>query len=264
MQAKLAGITVLLTRQAEHNQILQQQIAALGGNSISLPLFAIAPQIDANGLTEIHNKLTKCALAVCISQNAALILAPILAAHDTVRWATVGKTTAAFLAQYGIREILYPKTPPYDSAGLLHVLHTVNLNLQNQYIMVFTGVDGDGWLKTALSQCGAKVEIMPLYARIMPAITRQQICNIFGSRPRVDIVLITCITSLVNLMKLAAAENIEIGHVPLLVVSQRIYNYAMAAGFMNVSVARSISTVDILEALVNIGEKNAKISQSAN
>ncbi|HSX20054.1 MAG TPA: uroporphyrinogen-III synthase [Gammaproteobacteria bacterium] len=240
----------MLTRQHSNTESLQQQIQTLGARTVSFPLFAVESLMNVTMVNDIKNKLPACALAICVSRNAAEVLLPHLD-HTNVCWAAVGPGTAQYLQQQGIADVLYPEKPPYNSQALLQRLLACNITLKNQYIMIFTGEDGDGWLPTTLIKHGAKVDVVALYKRIRPKLQPGQVTKMFNCDPKVDIIIVTCVTSLVNLIELAETAELDIRTLPLLVISKRIDKCARELGFTTVYVASSIADADIISELKN-------------
>lgn len=91
----------------------------------------------------------------------------------------------------------------------------------------------------------------------MPDVLPGDFAKLFNTPPKIDIILITCITSLVNLVEMAKKVDVRLTNMPLLVISQRIYTFAMARGFKHVCVAKSIAEEDIVDALKNYRYVNA-------
>lgn len=247
----LLNKTILITRQPDVAKGLCKEIIALGGQTLNFPLFAIEALLTAEYILQINQKLAACDLAICVSRNAANLLNNFKNIREKT-WATIGPNTAHDLQLTGIRHLLYPNQPPYDSKGLVATLNDQQVKLTNQYIIVLTGERGDVWLQNALEKQGAKVEILPIYRRIMPIDSFAEIKNIFSFANKIDIILITCITSLANLIQMSEASNIKIRQIPILVVSDRIRKYAVSQGFEKIYTAASISDADILSTLLNI------------
>lgn len=250
---------MVLTRQTECNNRLKEQIEKLQGQAVCLPLLATEDLVTPLLQEELAYKLNTINLCICISRNAAQYIDFKLTKPPSCLWAAVGPHTAQYLQAQGLSSVLYPTEPPFDSRSLLNTLKLHNINLAKQYIMILTGEGGDPWLRNELIEHGAAVETLPLYKRVLPADAPGRFNELFNHEPELDIILITCITSLVNLMRLAQASQILIYHLPLLVVSQRIYAYALAHGFTEVYVAKSIADEDILLALESYRCVNAKI-----
>lgn len=247
----LLNKTILITRQPGVAKDLCEEIMALGGQTINFPLFAVESLLTAEYRLQINQKIAECALAVCVSRNAANLLNQFNNIQEKT-WATIGPNTASSLQSIGIRHLLYPNQPPYDSKGLVDILNRQQVKLRNQYIIVLTGEQGDVWLQNALEKQGAKVEVLPIYRRIMPIQAFAEIKDIFSSAHKFDIILITCITSLANLIQMSESSNIKIRQIPILVVSDRIRKYAVNQGFEKIYTAASMSDADILSTLLNI------------
>lgn len=258
MLGNLNGLNVLLTRQNENNLQLMHRIEALSGHAMSLPLLAIDSLLTPALISAINKNLAHSNLCICVSRNAAVLCLPHVQNPDKFTWATIGPSTAQYLFAQGCAKVIYPQQSPYDSAALLHALEMHNIKLTKQYIMILTGSGGDDWLQKTLSKRGAMVELIPIYNRVMPEAAHDQFINIFKNIAAIDIILITCVTSLANLIYLARVAQIMIYKLPLLVVSQRIYEYAIAQGFESVYVAQSMTDESILIALENYRCLNAK------
>lgn len=248
MAGKLNNLEVIISRQSNLAADLIAKIHEHGGKGISFPLFDIESLLNTEKLLQINKHLQQNYLTICISRNAAdLVLSHVDIPQDSM-WATIGPATALYLQQHNINNVIYPYKPPFDSKALIIALQLKRINLANLCIMILTGELGDRWLLDMLTQHGAIVEIMHIYRRIMPrfsAIQLKDICSAHGRR----IILITCVTSLVNLQTMARQAGVDVYNIALLVVSDRIYAYAVAQGFANVYVAKSMLDADILSAL---------------
>ncbi len=134
----------------------------------------------------------------------------------------------------------------------MQTLKLHNINLENKYIMVFTGESGDARLSSALQQERAIVDTFAVYRRIMPEIPGEQLRKVFSMSPAIDIILITCVTSLDNLIQMATEINLDVRNIPLLVVSPRIQKYAKSQGFTKIHTAPGMSDAHIIATLTNI------------
>jgi uroporphyrinogen-III synthase len=247
---------ILITRPAHLAANLCAEIAKLGGISECLPLFKIDSLINsddpANIIHTLNNKIILSDLVICISRNAAEQVIPYLHEIGNINWATIGPATADYLQRNGVSKIVHPQTPPFDSQALLQTFDLMHLKLKNQYILVLAGEHGDTWLQNELIRLDARVEVFSVYRRAMPQISSEQVIKLFSSTAEIDIILITCITSLSNMVNLTQKAGVDIRNKPLLVVSNRIYKYAIGQGFKKVHVAKSMSEPDILLALTSI------------
>jgi|JI9StandDraft_1071089.scaffolds.fasta_scaffold00493_26 uroporphyrinogen-III synthase len=250
MVGELTNLQVLVTRQFATALPLYARIKSLGAKVQILPLFNIESLLKMEDILQIQQQAEFSDLAICTSKNAAQIILPHLQSSKHLAWAAVGPGTARYMQAMVTKTVCYPHAPPYDSANLIATLQASDMNLCNSKIQLFTGYDGNNELKIRLLELGAKVTVQELYRRTLPAISVDVFTKLFSVEPEIDIIVITCTTSLVNLMYFADLANIDIRRYKLLVVSNRIYKYAIRSGFLKVYVAASMSTEDILSELL--------------
>lgn len=241
MTEDLKDLKILITRPPQHAQELLAKITALDGIATCVPLFAVEPTIDAEYLSRILSSVQHMNLGIFVSRNAAELLLPHLQKFSAMQWATLGPSTAAYLRQNGLTKLILPPTPPYDSAALVACLKSQRMPLQDQSIILFSGEDGLGWLASELQRQGAQVKTMSVYRRVRTKI---------DSDLNYDIIVISCVTSLIYLKELAYSLGAAIAELQLLVVSDRICNAALEMGFLKVYTAESMSEADILSALL--------------
>jgi uroporphyrinogen-III synthase len=251
MANDLSDVNILITRQEQNGAELISKLSSYKANCIRLPLFAIQSMLNQVTSLDICSKLRRCALGVFVSRNAAELLLPHLDQNIPLQWACMGPETAQYLQQNGISQVIYPLHKPFDSSGLLQQLEFNNLNLSRQYIMLFSGEHGLAWLSEELRKRGAIVEVVSVYRRIMPSIDAHTVEKIFTSLPALDIIVITCVSSLVTLLQLTRNIGLGVYNIPLLVVSERIRKQAINMGFLKVYTANSMSDEDILSALLD-------------
>ncbi len=250
------GLVVWLTRQPGNNTQLANMIKQLQGTVINLPLFAVESLLTDKLHTKINKELSLASLCICVSRNAAELTADRLSNFNG-KIATMGPATAEYIQSLGISEVIFPQGSPFDSKHLLQTLQNKHIKLLNEYIIILTGLDGDNWLGQSLNKVGANVTVLPVYKRVLPNIYDQFI-KIFNEKYKVDIIVITCTTSLANLIELAQRANFFVYDTPLLVVSKRIGDYAVERGFNTVYIADSMQDEDILKALQRYRYLNAK------
>lgn len=258
MSNLLQNTRILLTRQAEQNVALSTQLTNLGAQCLAVPLFEIEETLDAAKLWSIKRGLSLSSLAIFISSNATKILLSRLALGPDLLCACVGPATAKLLQQAGYYNVLFPRSKPYDSAGLIRELQLNNLNLKNRYIMVFAGENGNRNVVADLQKLGAVVELVEIYKRQMPALASQLLAAAIGTASP-DIIVISCVTSLTNLQYLASKLNIIWQEIPLLVVSERIREHALGLGFAKVYTAASMTDEDIVSALIKWRSLNKQV-----
>lgn len=252
MPGKLSNLTIIGTRQDATDTDLQRLLAAHACTYVNLPLFAIEATLTQLQLRKIDENLQCNYLIIFISRNAIESVLPKIQLQNNTQWATIGPGTAKYLQKYNISNIIYPQKPPYNGKSLIAELQHKSINFKNSCIMILTGEQGDDWLATELQSLGARVEQMPVYKRVMPKISVAKFKSVINARMASSILVITCITSLVNLQTLGMQAKINVYDLPLLVISERIYAYAKLHGFVNIILAKSTNATDILAALLAI------------
>lgn len=251
MLGDLRGTKIIVTRPAVASKAIIETLKQLEAQVVSMPLFAVEAVLSPEILLQLAQDLPRYDLVICISRNAAELIVPYIDDLAAVNWATVGPGTASFLQQRGACNIIYPLQSPFDSNSLLLELQLKTKTLKNQCIMILTGADGNNSLAETLQQNGVRVEIASLYKRTMPKMSALQLQAVLNNDPAIDIMVVTCVTSLANLQSLAESAGVNFFNIPLLVVSSRISTYALERGFVNVRVAKGMSDADIVTALLS-------------
>lgn len=233
----LTGLKVLVTRLPQHAQPLIDKIQAQKGLAWNQPLFAVEPLLDAN--RRLQQSAFRTDLAIFVSPTAVAMAMPLLDADTPRHWAAIGAGTADALLKYGVANVIYAHGTTANSRMLLAKLIDTGFNMQGLRCMIFSGADGDSWLPQNLQALGATVETIPVYRRVLPPA--------FRLLPEINLILITCVTSLVNLQKLAPTCNL-----PLLVVSDRIKRIALEMGYATVYNSKGAADDAILAALMQV------------
>jgi uroporphyrinogen-III synthase len=251
-QQGLDKVKVLITRQEKFSAGLIQRLTALGADCFSLPLFAIETKLDAKKIANINQTLGCCKLAIMISRNAAEVLVPHLARDLllSLRWASIGPASAQYLQASGIRQVICPSKGPFDSLALIQALKRKNIELLNQSIALIGGEDGNTTLIQELDNLGANTKVMTVYKRVLPQGVEQKVDQLFNLDAQLDIIVISCVTSLQNLVLLTKNIGSSVLAKPLLVVSDRIHRQAIDMGFLNVYTAKGMSDEAIVAGLI--------------
>lgn len=169
-EATLAGYGIAITRPEGQADKLRALISAHGGNPIPFPLIAIAPLDDYSTFEQQLSRLKDCDWAIFISTNAVQNTMPRLLAKlrnipANLCFATIGPTTAAELALYGVTDTLTPGGR-FDSESLLALPEMQAV--AGRRIMIFRGVGGREILADTLKQRGAEVDFAECYQRQNP------------------------------------------------------------------------------------------------
>ena len=251
----LDNLHVLITRQQEQSQALGKKILQLQGRFTVFPLFEVRPVGHQTVIeTAVEKSLTRDVIIFTSKNSVKYIMPFIKKIRPTVEqlqsrlWSSIGPGTAELLTDHGIPAVLYPPVGPYNAERLFQLLKLKNL--KNKQVTLFTGKERRTQLETELAKEGSEVEVVEVYQRGRPAFNLREFEKIVTD-DLVDIIVVTCETSLQNLLYLSKKLNKVFWSLPLLVISERIYQKAMNSGFSNIILASSMTDEAILSALLN-------------
>ena len=191
-----------MTRPARQAGGFAQRIAALGGHPVIFPAIVILPAADPGPVLRAHASLADFDCAIFVSANAVEYGVP-----DPRRWPAhlvalaPGPGTAEALAAVGVTDVRIPATT-FDSEGLLALPELSAV--RGKRIVVFRGDGGREKLIDALSERGARVDVVACYRRVKPESGAAGLNDAFRDG-RVDAVTITSSEGLDNLWALADA-----------------------------------------------------------
>lgn len=258
--------TILITRPRNLALTLLDKLKNLSFNAICLELIAIQPKKFSRA---DFSKLLNYYLLIFISRNAVeysfgaikgseqgeKILKDFLHIFQTQKntplVATIGESSANELYQYGIKDVIYPKNNIYNSESLWQEIK--HLPFTNKKVAIIKGDSGRDFLSTKLKEKQVVLEEISVYKRTTPKNLKIDFKNIFEQQ-QIDIILITCKSSLDNLVELAAhntklGAKIQIFNITLLVVSQRLYEKTKQLGFQNLITALNATDTSIINIL---------------
>jgi uroporphyrinogen-III synthase len=250
----LTGLKIAITRPREQAVQLAQRIGLAGGNPLLFPLLDISAVQDTQTLHEQVSRLAQFELAVFISPNAVQYgIAAIRAAGSlppTLKFATVGQSSAKALRESGIANIIAP-TERFDSEGLLAMPELQNVS--GWRVMIFRGDGGRELLGDTLKTRGATVEYAACYQRSKP---QQGSGVLLAAAP--DAITVTSREALSYLWQMLddKAQRL-IRHTPIFVPHARIAELALEQGWKQVQLTGS-GDDGMLNALVAWAGQRAK------
>jgi uroporphyrinogen-III synthase len=228
----LAGVRVLVTRPAAQAGGLARLIEEAGGEAIVFPALEIAPPRDAAALDKILARLREFDSAIFISANAVhqglgRLAARGLSLPPGLALAAVGEATARALKERGIADVVSPGGR-FDSEALLATQALTEVD--GKRIVIFRGEGGRELLADELRRRGARVEYAQCYRRVRPATDPAALLERLA-RGTIDIVTVTSVASLTNLLEIAGTGGrARLLRLPFVVVSTRLGGAARAAG----------------------------------
>ncbi len=250
LQAPLAGVGVLVTRPAEQATGLCALIEAAGGHAVRFPTLAISPAPDADAARTALAGFEHCDLVLFVSANAveqALALRPAADWPAGLHCAALGAGTVRALDRHGLQAQLVAP-PPHDSEALLGLPQLQALS--GQRILIIRAAGGRELLGETLRARGAIVDFAEIYQRSRPDSDTRDILTAW-EQGAVDIVTVTSGEALHNLVEMLGESFRErLLATPLVVVSNRMVQQALALGFISPLLVAAASDPALIATLI--------------
>lgn len=244
----LDGLKVLVTRPEQQARSLCDSITSAGGVAIALPVLEIVPILPWH---EPEINLAEQDMIIFISRNAVTYFMAGLQTSltDNVQLVAVGAGTAATMREHGLRVDIQPP-PPAGSESLLTMpeLNTV----QDKNVLIVRGEGGRELLADTLLVRGANINYLEVYRRGLPCPTKQEI----EQAKTADCIVITSTAGLDNLCQLIDINQL----IPkgLIVMSERIRQYALNLGFQQCAVVADASDAGVMQQVNRMERSNGK------
>ena len=237
MNAKLAGVKILVTRPADQSAGLARLVRDAGGLPILFPALEIEPLAEAAG-APVLDQLPHFDLVVFISPNAVRMAMPHIQKKGGLparaKVAVIGLGTVAELKKFGVRDIISP-LEGFDSEALIGELAAVPL--AGSRVLIFRGQGGREVLANALRSRGATVEYLECYRRVKPDRDLRELFSQPG-RDEVKACIATSTSIVENLFEMAGeAGRAWLCAVPFFVPHPRVAVAAFYRGVRTVFVA---------------------------
>lgn len=247
----LGGLSVLVTRPAHQAEGLCDLIEAAHGRPIRFPTLEILGPRDKHAARSDLRIAARADMLIFVSTNAVQYAFPLLPDQLPldIDVAAVGTATARALSEAGLDPTLLPER--MDSEGLLALpaLQAV----AGKSIVILRGNGGRELLFETLAERGAQVTQVEVYRRQAPQRAAAARNLVGGWEQLVDVVIATSNAIFDNLVQMLGEQGKTLLQAtPLIVVSQRTAEHAVANGCEAVFVAGSASDHDLLEALCEV------------
>ncbi len=224
----LAGINALITRPAHQAENLCVLIERKGGATSRLPLFAVEPLSNREERAQMLVSARACDAWIFTSANAvrqALRLDPMVKKWPKLL-ATAGAATAAALSDAGRGDGRIPALRD-GAAGLLAMREFEQC--KGRRILIITGDDTLPDLASGLRERGARVELLPVYRRVM---VKHPTARVDAAIRAADVILISSGESLQRLARAASFAS-GLASKQLAVPSARVVEHARTLGFLH-------------------------------
>ena len=240
----LDGLKVLVTRPQHQATSLCESVVNEGGEAIVFPTIDIIPiEVSVSARLE----LDKQNIIIFVSRNAVELFGAALQARlaSDVLAVAIGASTAQVMEERGFQPVIWPDAP----AGSESVLALPELqDVKDKDILIVRGQEGRELLADTLIERGAITNYLEVYQRVLPMPTQQQLTHALLA----ECIIISSVNSLTNLCQLIGEENIKNKH--LIVVSERIKQYAIGQGFEYINVAEGASDAALMQQIRKVGK----------
>lgn len=225
----------MVTRPAGQAPHLAEALFELGAHPVLFPVLAIEDVADTTPILDAAIRLDQYDWAMFVSPNAVdKALAVILAQRqwpDSVRVATVGHSSEAALARYGIRDVVAPQER-FDSEALLELAPFVEVS--GKRVIIFRGDSGRDLFGDTLKARGATVDYVTCYRRTRPELDPAPLIKLWNDG-RLDALTVTSSEGLRNLYEMVGKLGQGwLKHTPTFVPHTRIAAQARALGLHEV------------------------------
>ncbi|PCI06507.1 MAG: hypothetical protein COB77_06770 [Gammaproteobacteria bacterium] len=241
----LVNKTILVTRPVDREIRLRCLIEKAGGVILHYPVFTITPptSLQIQRLIQLQKQLHTYTMAIFISPTAveqSHLYFPVLPKHLII--ASIGsKTTQALTDKHITVDI---EAPEHNSESLLLSNRFQKGAINNENILIFRGVGGRALLGDTLVKRGAQLHYVETYQRqrpTKPPLTDDEIQTL-------NVITISSNNGLTNLIALMK-DCKSLTNIPLLVPSQRVYEFALQQGFTTIITAEDATDEATMKAL---------------
>jgi uroporphyrinogen-III synthase len=267
---------VLVTRPAHQSESLCERIAEAGGIPVRLPALAIVPPQDPEPVRTQLRQLAGFDMGIFISRNAVEQTLELLRPEPLpsgVKWLAIGQATAAALEERGYAVGLKPEgdSTSEDLLALPGLQHVAG-----KRIAIMRGTGGRELLAESLLARGAHVQYIETYQGILPPESIVDLRKLFKRQPlepvekpqvraidlviatgqekppvrTIDLVIATSTLILQNLLEMSGNYRNRLIERPLVVLSKRGHDWALAQGFTRVYIAPRHDDAGIVAALI--------------
>jgi uroporphyrinogen-III synthase len=250
MKKNLQGLTILVTRPKPAGEALSAALTAEGADCFLLPALAFGPPDDTALFASRLQELPLLDWLIFISPQA--VKASSAAIHEqwptlppNLKIAAVGAGTAHALSAAHFRAALYP-LDHWNTEGLLAL--PAFQEVHNQRIGLMKGEGGRETLAQTLTARGATVIPIIAYQRLLPVVDVRAYLQMLHEN-KLQVVICTSVESIKNVKHLLSAAWPALRKVGMVVISERMREYAADAGFEQILLASNASHDAIIEVL---------------
>ena len=244
----LKNLTILVTRPKPEGEELCERIRKAEGHPIFLPTIEIVP-IESTFFQDQIKTLIHFDWVIFTSPQTVYQTIPLIKKiwpvfPEQCRVAAIGESTAELLKKNALPQPIFPKED-WRSEGLLALPEFDQI--KDKKIAILCGENGRAWLAEALSSKGATITLMIAYRRKLPKIDLAAYIDIL---PKIDMMICTSNEILRNLQILFQSHWEIVQRKKIIVVSERMVQYAKGMGFRKIILAKNASHDAIMSTLL--------------
>jgi len=238
----LAGWKVLVTRPAGQAHTISDLVSQAGGEVIAFPTIEIKPLDEVNAVN-----LAEQDIIIFVSRNAVSYFADRITDDiaETTLLVSVGKGSAESMRSHGLRVDIQPDRS-IGSEGLLMMPEFADMT--SKKVLIIRGKGGRELLADTLVQRGAKVQYIEVYERALPSPSIEQCQQALTANS----IVCTSVEGVRNLTVLLQKSITLLVDKPMLVMSDRIKDYAVSLGFQHVIVTDTSSDNAVIKQLTKM------------
>lgn len=277
MLAKSKKLKILVTRPSLFAESLCSKISEWGAIPILFPTIEISKTPNTALLNQQLKTLDQNDIAIFTSRSAVLYgMQAIRKRFSTIPklvFAAIGQGTAIELRDSGISDILYPKTPPYESEALLALPEFQDI--KDKKIIIFRGNEGRMLLYETLKARAASVTLCETYQRTLPRHGKIEFATIASAKSEnvataenkpvtttkneitkiqtPDVIVVTSPQCLTNLKKLVGeALWVDFQQYAFILVGWRTYLLSATLGIRHRFLAEGADDTNIIHSLTQV------------
>jgi hydroxymethylbilane synthase len=239
------GARVIVARPAGRARTLLDGLRAFGIEAVHVPAIEIRPVAAGGAVDEALRSVLPADYVVLTSANAAHAVLDAAARLDLeplmLRWAAVGDSTAAVLADAGIDEVFVPSVATGEALARELPLRP------RDHVLVPRADLADARLVEILTERGARVTDVVVYETVeAPGASRPMLAAALDDGP-VDALVLTSGSTARGLLALAADDEnrARLAATPVIAAGAATASAAREAGYATVLVAPSPSSADL-------------------
>ena len=245
---------ILITRPNEQADSLCELISNHGGISVRFPAVKIQPIDKTDKLIKCFDEISKYDFIIFISRNAVRVAVDRFITDinmfKNIKIIGVGSGTMGELEKSNFKNIIYSEQS--DSEGVLNLSDMQSEKIKSKKIFIIRGVGGRELLVKGLKERGADVECIEIYKRCLTKYNKNQLDKLWYKR-KPDAAIVTSNDILDNLTNILKDDKKQLLSTPLIVMSDRIAEYARNIGFISkISIVKEKSDDGIFQCLLKL------------